>query len=553
MPCCHSMRHVLAVFMGVLAGAATAASVQPPFNDLYQLRSIPAPNSLIPGVPAPYGGLAFAPNSLDTLLIIGNTHNAGSDANPPAIYAIKVSRDAKGHINGFKGTGKKIAAAPGLSPNTSGGGHGLAEGPEGVLFYTSVDGSLGMIKRASDAPDRQIDLPNLAPTPISEAMSLAFVPPGFAGGKSFKVVTGSGRFFAADVSPDGTGTFDLANVREVGLLTDMGLHDDGVRTMATGLAYVAAGNPRFPAESVLAMDWDFNAQAHSDLSAYRTDGEGNPILSSRRVVVSDFGGSAMTVDPVTGDLVVGSFWIGPGLVMGFSVPPLPSYSKLSYGVAESANSVKIVVKRGGSLNRPISVNYATATGAEEGARYAVPGVNFTPVQGTLNWAAGDKQPKSFVVPVISDGVFNTSLKVDLNLSLAEGGELLPAAALYIANQDPKPTVNLSNLGQTVEEGAGTVNLTATLSQATPLPVTVPLVYSGTATLGQDYRFLRDANKRLMKSIVFPPNTTQVTLPLKLINDQLTEPDETIIVTLGKPVNANPGAATTDTLTIQDND
>jgi hypothetical protein len=57
----------------------------------------------------------------------------------------------------------------------------------------------------------------------------------------------------------------------------------------------------------------------------------------------------------------------------------------------------------------------------------------------------------------------------------------------------------------------------------------------------------------MKSIVFPPNTTQATLPLKLINDQLTEPDETIIVTLGKPVNASPGAVTTDTLTIQDND
>jgi len=80
-----------------------------------------------------------------------------------------------------------------------------------------------------------------------------------------------------------------------------------------------------------------------------------------------------------------------------------------------------------------------------------------------------------------------------------------------------------------------------------------VTFSGTATLGQDYRFLRDANKRLMKSIVFPPNTTQATLPLKLINDQLTEPDETIIVTLGKPVNASPGAVTTDTLTIQDND
>jgi hypothetical protein len=83
---------------------------------------------------------------------------------------------------------------------------------------------------------------------------------------------------------------------------------------------------------------------------------------------------------------------------------------------------------------------------------------------------------------------NPSLKVDLNLSLAEGGEPLPAAALFIANQDPKPTVNLTNIGQTVAEGAGTVNLTATLSQATPLPV-----------------------------------------------------------------NANPGAVTTDTVTIQDND
>lgn len=542
----------LTIGICVMADVISAETIQAPFSASYQIKPIPG-SFEAPGVPAPYGGIAFAPGSLDTLLMIGNAHQAGADANPPGIYAIKVRRDGKGHINGFQGNGKLLAAAPGLSVSTSGGGHGLAGGPNGVLFYTSPDGSLGMIKQGSAAPDRQIDLTTLEPTWIPEAMPLAFVPPGFAGGKSFKVVSAEGGFYAVDLSADGAGTFDIAKVSKVGVLADVGLHDDGVRTSATGLAYVAAGNPRFPAQTVLAIDYDFNEGIHSDLSAYRIDARGNPIFSSRRVMISEFGASAMTTDPVTGDLVIGGFWGGRRLVVGFSVPQLPTYGKPSFQVKETAGGATISVKRGGSLNRPVAVNYATSTGTEPGAHYAVPGVNYTGVQGTLTWAAGDNKAKSFTVPVMSDGGFNTTLRVDLNLSLADGGEPLPVSALYILNQDPKPTVSLTTTGQTVAEAAGTVNLTAALSQPTPIQVIVPLVFSGTATQGQDYRLPRDENRRVIKSLVFPPNTTQVSLPLRLINDALPEPDETLIATLGKPVNADLGTLTTETITIQDND
>lgn len=437
-------------------GTASAATVQPPFSDnnQYQIRIISSLNSLIPGIPAPYGGVAFAPNDMNTLFIGGHVHE--SDA---AIYAVGITRDAQGHINGFQKNSRRLAWAPGLpglTPAGRGIGRGLAVGPGGVLFYTSIDGGLGMVEPGNEtldrAPDRKINLKALNP-PIVEAGPLAFVPPRFAGQKGLKLATGGGGFYGLQLAADGNGTFNIAKATQWGTLDDMG---PGVGTSAVGLAYVAAGNKAFPVETVLALDWDFNTGSHSDLLAYQTDINGNPdFKAGPRTVIAEIGGSAMAVDPLTGDLFIAGFWGSHKLVTGFALPPLPVYGAANFTVPEPTDAgtptpgvcdpakpadigtAKIVVKRGGSLDRPVSVNYSTSVVAQD-ARYAVPGVNYSDVSGTLDWIANDRKPKCFTVPVMRDGVFSAALRVDLNLSLAGSGEPLPPAALYIRNTDPNP-------------------------------------------------------------------------------------------------------------------
>ena len=105
---------------------------------------------------------------------------------------------------------------------------------------------------------------------------------------------------------------------------------------------------------------------------------------------------------------------------------------------------------------------------------------------------------------------------------------------------------------TVAESSDQAQFTAILSQATPLQVTVPFAFSGTATQGEDYRFKLDARKRPIKSMVIPHNATQATLTVLLISDGVAEPDETLTATMGTPTNAVAGAPTVNTVTIQDN-
>jgi hypothetical protein len=96
------------------------------------------------------------------------------------------------------------------------------------------------------------------------------------------------------------------------------------------------------------------------------------------------------------------------------------------------------------------------------------------------------------------------------------------------------------------EAAGTVGLLLRLSKATTQTVTVNYSVSGTATSGVDYAALPGSAR-------FNPGETTKTISLRIINDTLDEPDETVIVTLTGVIGAAFGATKVHTLTIQDND
>ena len=120
--------------------------------------------------------------------------------------------------------------------------------------------------------------------------------------------------------------------------------------------------------------------------------------------------------------------------------------------------------------------------------------------------------------------------------------------LTITDDEAPPVVDFSAASQSVaEDVVGTVTVTATLDVTSTLDVTVPFTVSGTAEGSGTDHDLADG------SITIYADDLTGTKDFTLTDDSLHEPDETVIVTMGTPVNGTAGTTVLHTVTITDND
>jgi len=282
----------------------TVPTIVPPFDSSYSLVSLGSP----PQVLTYYGGLTFKYDDPNTLLIGGA---AGSPAGH--IYQIAVTRDGNGHIVGFNGS---ATLYPGTG-STIGlyNDAGLVFGPNNVLFvtryFTSHLGQLEQSKVGSMAPDKVIDLAPLGVT--GSGGSIGFVPPGFPGAGSMKLVSWeSGGWYHCEFAPDGNGTFNItsASLRA------------SIISGPEGIAFVPPGSPVFSPNSVLVVLYTYAKVVTAPL-----DANGDPILAQSQDFIRDlFQASGACIDPVTGDFLFDT-WGGSNEVFrvsGFATPPTPS-------------------------------------------------------------------------------------------------------------------------------------------------------------------------------------------------------------------------------------
>ena len=121
---------------------------------------------------------------------------------------------------------------------------------------------------------------------------------------------------------------------------------------------------------------------------------------------------------------------------------------------------------------------------------------------------------------------NQSLTVSLgNLVNAAAGAASPHVTATVVDADPPPAVNLSLSSSTLAESGGSDTLTATLSAAAGVDVTVPLTFSGTAAAGTDYA-ASDA------SIYIPAGLTTGTITLNGVGIGVSTGNKTLTVGLG---------------------
>ncbi len=120
----------------------------------------------------------------------------------------------------------------------------------------------------------------------------------------------------------------------------------------------------------------------------------------------------------------------------------------------------------------------------------------------------------------------------------------------ITDNDPTPTVTFTAASQSYSEAVpGEVDITVQLLAVSGLDVTIPFTVNASSTATGS---LTDYGITESPVTLLHGNTT-VTIPIIILPDGIVEGDETIIIDMGTPVNANLGTIISHTVTILDAD
>ena len=138
-----------------------------------------------------------------------------------------------------------------------------------------------------------------------------------------------------------------------------------------------------------------------------------------------------------------------------------------------------------------------------------------------------------------------SFSVSVSGPHADPNNLNNSASRSITVQNP--TLNLSPTSGSFGEGGGTQNLTLSISPVSGSTLSVPYQLAGTATAGSDYSISPAS------PITVPAGASSVLLSLQAIDDNLSEGDESLTLSLGSSTGAELGTATSASFTITDNE
>jgi hypothetical protein len=285
--------------------AGPEAMLAPEYAALYTAYEL----GPVPGVPEPLGGCTVLFSDPDTLLIAG----ASEDPNG-AIYSIGVEREACGHIVGFVGTATLVAQTPYVDAN-------LVYDANDLMFYTGWPVfELDQMLPGTAGPAVTTDLiaVGVDATGDQGPGGIGLVPSPLAAAGELRIVTWpAGRWYHVGLSPNGP------------------VYDVDSATMTTtlpnnpgGFAYVPAGSPGFPNQSLIVAEWRLSSPDDDKVATYEVDDQGDPIPATRKDFFSTFPRPwGAYFEPVTGDYIFLT-WGEAGtdrvyIVQGFAPPPPP--------------------------------------------------------------------------------------------------------------------------------------------------------------------------------------------------------------------------------------
>lgn len=218
--------------------------------------------------------------------------------------------------------------------------------------------------------------------------------------------------------------------------------------------------------------------------------------------MTDFS-NAVASTPTNASLVIANVYTGPGFI---------TFSSTNYVASEGDGDAYVTLLRTNGYTGPASITLTTSN------LTAIPGVNYSNVTITVQWADGDSSPKTVAIPVLQQTNAGADVTVLLTLSNPQGATLSgPSQEILTINNDI-PDVSFQNAVNFVNEGAGVINIfvvrygptnvSVTNSYATYSPVGASET-NGYAVPGVDY-------VPTSGQLVFGPGVTLQSIPVTIL-------------------------------------
>jgi hypothetical protein len=225
---------------------------------------------------------------------------------------------------------------------------------------------------------------------------------------------------------------------------------------------------------------------------------------------------------------------------------------VSEGVGSAAFTLTLTPPHGRQIGTVVSVDVVVA------AQSATAGADLTVGTQTVTFQPG-QMTATVSVPVVDDSIDEDSETFTATLAnpvLVQISVLDNVGDASITDNDNPPAVSFSTSTQVVGEGVGQVTLTINLDNpnGSGKTISVPFAVDGASSANNpmDHNLVDGAFPDI-QGTTMPPGQNSSSITFNVVDDAVTELDETIIVNLGNPTNATLGTVQTTTVTIQDNE
>ena len=224
--------------------------------------------------------------------------------------------------------------------------------------------------------------------------------------------------------------------------------------------------------------------------------------------------------------------------------PVVDFETTSSSGAESVSSKALTVDLSAASGQSVTVDYAV-TGTATGS-----GTDYTLANGTLTINAGSTSGTITIAGIVNDGTAEGNETVVLTLSSPSNATVGSDDVHTFTILDPiaAPDIEFANASSSGAESVSSKDLTIELDTSSSSNITVDYAVTGTATgSGTDFTLANG-------TATISAGSTSTTITIAgIVDDSLDEVNETVIVTLSNPSNANPGSTLVHTYTITDND
>jgi hypothetical protein len=191
--------------------------------------------------------------------------------------------------------------------------------------------------------------------------------------------------------------------------------------------------------------------------------------------------------------------------------PQLEFAVSTLSVNENAGTAQIQILRLANEHGAVLVHVATSGGS------AVPGINYTPIDTTLNFADGQAS-QTLTIPVRDDGAVTGDLSVNLVLSAPGGGAILgspSSATIVIHNTDVPPLVTMISVQPVTNQKHEVTRIIVVFSGDLNAGKATSLATYRLAAAGKKGSFTAKNSQVIkLKSAVYNPANDSVTLTVK---------------------------------------